>query len=156
MVEVREGGHDGRGLKLGVVASRFNSAVTERLLSGALDALERHGVAEDAIRVVRVPGAFEIPLVADWMAASGEWDAIVCLGALIKGETPHFDFISAWVVAEIGRSSLAHRVPIALGILTTNTTEQALERSGTTHGNKGFEAALVAIEMANLLRRGHA
>jgi 6,7-dimethyl-8-ribityllumazine synthase len=150
MVEVQEGGHDGRALRVAVVSSRFNSAVTERLLDGALDALARHGVPETAVRVVRVPGAFEIPLVADLMAASGQWDALVCLGALIRGETPHFDFISGWVVAEIGRSSLAHRVPIALGILTTNTTEQALERSGTTHGNKGFDAALTAIEMANL------
>lgn len=152
MVDVREGALDGRGLRLAVVASRFNSAVTERLLAGALDGLREHGVAEEATRVVRVPGAFEIPLIADRMAAGGEWDAIVCLGALIRGETPHFDFISGWVVGEIGRSSLAHRVPIALGILTTNTTEQALERAGAKHDNKGFEAALVAIEMANLCK----
>ncbi len=150
MARTLEGKLDGAGLRIGVVASRFNSVITERLLSGALDALRRHGVLEEAIEVAHVPGAFEIPLLAELMASSGRFDAVVCLGALVKGETPHFDFIAGWAVSEIGRLMLAHRVPVALGILTTNSVEQALERSGAKHGNKGYDAAMTAIEMANL------
>ena len=149
-MKTAEGRVEGTGLRVAIVASRFNSVVTERLLAGALDALHRHGVADDAIEVVRVPGAFEIPLATRLLAARGDLDAIVSLGALVKGETPHFDFISSWVVAELGRLSVEQRLPIALGVLTTNTVEQALERSGAKHGNKGFEAAVTAIEMANL------
>ena len=141
------------GLHVGVVVSRFNSVVTERLLEGALDSLRRQGVADDSVEIASVPGAFELPLVAALMAASGRIDAVVCLGAVVKGETPHFDMIAQWVVAEIGRLSVAHRIPIALGVLTTNTIEQALERAGGRHGNKGDDAALAAIEMANLARQ---
>jgi len=143
---------DGIGLRVAVVASRFNSAVTERLLSGALEALRQHGVAEEAIEVVRVPGAFELPLAVELIAARGDLDAIVSIGAVVKGETPHFDFIAGWVVAELGRQSVQHRLPIALGVLTTNTVEQALARAGAGHGNKGFEAAVTALEMASLRR----
>src|SRR5215470_1299541 len=144
---------DGSALRVGVVVSRFNGVVTEQLLEGALDCLRRNGVADKHIEVASVPGAFELPLVAGLMAASGRVDAVVCLGAVVKGETPHFDMIAQWVVAEIGRLSVAHRVPMALGVLTTNTIEQALERAGGAHGNKGCDAALAAIEMANLARQ---
>jgi 6,7-dimethyl-8-ribityllumazine synthase len=144
---------DGSGLRVGVVWSRFNNVVTERLLEGTLGSLREQGVDDDHIEVASVPGAFELPLVATLMAASGRIDAIVSLGAVVKGETPHFDMIAQWVVAELGRLSVAHRIPIALGVLTTNTMEQALERAGGRHGNKGQDAALVAIEMANLARQ---
>jgi 6,7-dimethyl-8-ribityllumazine synthase len=144
---------DGSALRVGVVVSRFNGVVTEQLLEGALDCLRRNGVADTRIEIAAVPGAFELPLIAALMAASGRVDAVVCLGAVVKGETPHFDMIAGWVVAEIGRLSVAHRVPMALGVLTTNTIEQALERAGGTHGNKGCDAALAAIEMANLARQ---
>jgi 6,7-dimethyl-8-ribityllumazine synthase len=144
---------DGGPLRVGVIVSRFNSVVTERLLDGALDGLGRHGVAEGHIEIADVPGAFELPLAAELMAASRRVDAIACLGAVVRGETPHFDLIAQWVVAELGRLSVAHRLPIALGVLTTNTLEQALARAGGKHGNKGYDAALAAIEMANLARR---
>jgi 6,7-dimethyl-8-ribityllumazine synthase len=133
-----------------LIASRFNSAVTERLLTGALEALRKHGVAEERIEIVHVPGAFEIPLATEMMAQAGRFDALVCLGAVVRGETPHFHYISRWVVSEIGRLSVAHRLPIALGVLTTDSMEQALQRSAPDRGNKGYEAALTAIEMANL------
>ncbi len=144
---------DGSGLRVGVVVSRFNQIVTDRLLEGALGGLARNGVADDRIEVASVPGAFELPLPAAVMAASGRFDAIACLGAVVRGETPHFDMIAPAVVDELERLSVVHRVPIVLGVLTTNTIEQALERAGGKHGNKGFDAAVVAIEMANLLRR---
>jgi 6,7-dimethyl-8-ribityllumazine synthase len=143
---------DGSRLHVAVVWSRFNNVVTERLLEGALDTLRRHGVPNDQIEIASVPGAFELPLVVALMIASGRVDTIACLGAVVKGETPHFDMIAQWVVAELGRLSVAHRVPIALGVLTTNTIEQALERAGGRHGNKGNDAALAAIEMGNLAR----
>ena len=144
---------DGIGLRVGVVVSRFNSVVTDRLLEGALDGLRRHGVAEESIEVASVPGAFELPIVAELMAAAKRVDTIACLGAVVKGETPHFDMIAQWVVAEIGRLSVVHHIPMALGVLTTNTMEQALARAGGGHGNKGYDAALVAIELANLTRQ---
>ena len=153
MTQRYESSLDGIGLRVGVVVSRFNSVVTDRLLEGALDGLRRHGVAEEAIEVASVPGAFELPIVAELMAAAKRVDTIACLGAVVKGETPHFDMIAQWVVAEIGRLSVVHRIPMALGVLTTNTVEQALARAGGGHGNKGYDAALVAIEMANLARR---
>lgn len=143
----------GSGLRIGVVASRFNEVVTDRLLAGALEALAKHGVPGDRIEVAQVPGAFELPVIAELMAVRGQVEAVVCLGAIVQGETPHFDMIAQWVVAELGRLSVAHRLPIALGVLTTNTLEQALERAGGRHGNKGFEAAEVALEMANLARQ---
>ena len=147
---------DGKGLRVGVVVSRFNSVVTDRLLSGALEGLRERGVDDAAIEVASVPGAFELPIIAELMARSdgaARVDAVVCLGAVVKGETPHFDMIAQWVVAELGRLSVVHRTPMALGVLTTNSIEQALERSGGRHGNKGTEAAVVAIEMANLARQ---
>ena len=143
----------GTRLRVGIVVSRFNQVVTDRLLAGALDGLQRHGVADENIEVASVPGAFELPLAAASMASGGRVSAVVCLGAIVQGQTPHFDMIAQWVVAELGRLSVSSRVPMALGVLTTNTIEQALERSGGTHGNKGYDAALVAIEMANLVRQ---
>jgi 6,7-dimethyl-8-ribityllumazine synthase len=144
---------DGSGLRVAVLASRFNSVVTERLMAGALDAFRQHGVAEDALTVSTVPGAFELPMAAAAMVGTARFDAIACLGAIVRGETPHFDVIAHAVVLELARLSAVHRIPIALGVLTTNTLEQALERAGGMHGNKGYDAALVAIEMANLARR---
>lgn len=136
--------------KVALVVSRFNNVVTERLLDGAVEALRAHAVRDDAIEVVRVPGAFEIPLIARVLADSGRFDAIVCLGAVVRGETPHFEYISAAVVNELCRLSVDHRLPIALGVLTTNTMEQALARAAAGPGNKGYEAAVTALEMATL------
>lgn len=142
----------GEALSIAVVCSRFNEVVTERLLKGALAALAQCGVQDDAIEVARVPGAFEIPLAAECFARSGRFDAIVCLGAVIRGETAHFEFISSSVIDEIGNIQVRHDVPIALGILTPNTVEQGLARAGGTHGDKGREASETAIEMANLVK----
>ncbi len=147
-----ENSRSGESLRIAVVCSRFNESVTERLLQGALDGLAGCGVSDRAIEVARVPGAFEIPLLAEELAESRRFDAIVCLGAVIRGETPHFDFISDFVVNEIGRIMVRHRIPLALGILTPNNIEQALARAGGSYGNKGGEAAETAVEMANLLR----
>lgn len=152
MAKVIEGKLDAQGMKFGIVVSRFNNFVTEKLLDGALDALKNHGGEESKIEIVRVPGAFEIPLFADKMAESGRYDAIICLGAVIRGDTPHFEYIAAEVSRGIGQAIMQHRVPIAFGVLTTNNIEQALERAGTKSANKGFEAALTAIEMATLNR----
>jgi len=151
-MRVHEGKTDGAGLRIGIVVSRFNRAVTERLLAGALEALRRHGVVEDDIEIVHVAGAFEIPLGAHQLAESGRADAIVCLGAVVRGETPHFDYIAASVVNEVGRLVVRHGLPMTLGVLTANTMDQALARSGGGHGNKGDEAAVTAIEMANVCR----
>ena len=152
MVKAKEGALDARGMKFGVVVSRFNNLVTDRLLEGALDGLKSHGGEEKNIDIVRVPGAFEIPLLAEKMAASGRYDALVCLGAVIRGDTPHFEYISDAVTRGIGAVILKHRIPIAFGVLTTNNVEQAMERAGAKTENKGFEAALTAIEMASLNR----
>ncbi|HEX9880391.1 MAG TPA: 6,7-dimethyl-8-ribityllumazine synthase [Candidatus Binatia bacterium] len=141
---------DARGRKFGIIVSRFNNFVTDKLLEGAMDALKRHGAEEKNIDVVRVPGAFEIPLLAYRMAGSGKYDGLICLGAVIRGGTPHFDYIAGEVTRGLGRAMLDHQVPIAFGVLTTNTPEQALERAGTENENKGFEAALTAIEMVSL------
>ncbi len=141
---------DAAGLKFGIVVSRFNDFVTDKLLEGALEGLKRHGGEEKNIDVVRVPGSFEIPLLASKMAASGKYDAIVCLGAVIKGETAHFEYISGEVTRGIGRAMMEHQIPIAFGVLTTYTVEQAVERAGKEMDNKGFEAALTAIEMVCL------
>lgn len=143
---------DGAGLRVAVVCSRFNEVVTERLLRGALTGLAACGVVDDAIEVARVPGAFEVPLAADRLARCGRYDAVICLGAVIRGETAHFEFISDFVVNELGRIMVRHAVPIALGILTPNTVEQGLARAGGQHGDKGREAAETAVEMANLMR----
>jgi len=152
MVNVIEGKLDARGMKFGVIVSRFNNSVTERLLEGAIDALKSYGGEEKDIDVVRVPGSFEIPLLAHKLASSGKYDALVCLGAVIRGDTPHFEYIAEEVTRGIGSAILEHRVPISFGVLTTNNVEQALERAGTKTANKGYEAALTAIEMASLNR----
>ena len=146
----RTGSLEGTGLHIGIVVSRFNRTVTAPLLAGALDALAAHGVAEEDIEIVHVPGAFEVPFAVRRLAAAGRHDALICLGAVIRGETPHFDYIAAEVTRGIGRVVEDHRVPVAFGVLTTDTIEQALARAGASHGNKGYEAAITAIEMARL------
>ncbi|HET58151.1 MAG TPA: 6,7-dimethyl-8-ribityllumazine synthase [Deltaproteobacteria bacterium] len=151
MVGTIEGKLEARGKKFGLVASRFNDFICARLVDGALDALKRAGAEEEDISLVKVPGAFEIPLVAKKLAQSGKFDAVICLGAVIRGATPHFEYISAEVTKGIAHVSLETEVPIAFGVLTADTIEQAIERAGTKAGNKGWDAALSAIEMANLL-----
>jgi 6,7-dimethyl-8-ribityllumazine synthase len=146
-----EGSLSGAGLRVAVVASRFNDTITQRLVDGATDALRRHGVDDDSVDVVWAPGAFELPLVASRLASSGGYDAVVTLGAVIRGATGHYDFVAGQCAAGIQRVSLDTGVPVVFGVLTTDTIEQAVERSGTKSGNKGFEAAMTAIEMANLL-----
>ena len=142
----------GDGLRIGVALARFNQAVTDRLLSGALEALVKHGVAEDAIDVATVPGAFELPLCAQRMASTGRYDALVCLGAVVRGETPHFDFVAGEAARGLAEVARSHDLPIGFGILTTVTMEQALARAGGDRGNKGFEAAVTALEMVQVLR----
>ncbi|MCB9730409.1 MAG: 6,7-dimethyl-8-ribityllumazine synthase [Deltaproteobacteria bacterium] len=146
-----EGHLDAKGRRFGVVVTRWNSFITERLLEGALDALKRHGVADDAVTVVRVPGAFEVPLVVQRLCQSGTVDAVVALGCVIRGSTPHFDYVAGEVSKGVAQVSLATGVPVGFGVLTTDTIEQAVERAGTKAGNKGFEAATTAIEMVDLL-----
>ena len=143
----------GRGLRFGIVVARFNELVTRMLLEGARDGLVRHGVAADAIDVAWVPGSFEIPLVAQRMAAGGEYAGIICLGAIIRGETDHYDHVAAGVTSGVARVSLDTGVPTIFGVLTTDTVEQALNRAGLKAGNKGYEAAVTAVEMASLLRQ---
>lgn len=151
-MSVIEGKLVAEGLKFAIVVSRFNSFITERLLEGALDCLLRHGVKEEDVDIVKVPGAFEIPLVAKKLAQK-DYDAVIALGAVIRGETPHFDYVAAEVSKGIASASLETGKPIAFGVLTTDTVEQAIDRAGTKAGNKGWEAALSAIEMANLLKK---
>jgi 6,7-dimethyl-8-ribityllumazine synthase len=147
-----EGQLDAKGQKTAIIVSRFNSFICERLLEGAIDALVRHGADEQDIHVARVPGAFEIPLAAKKMAESRKYDSIIALGAVIRGSTPHFDYVSSEVTKGVASVSLDSGVPIAFGVLTTDTIEQAVERAGTKAGNKGFEAAVTAIESVNLLK----
>jgi len=142
-----------QGLRFGLVVSRFNAFITERLLAGALDALERAGADPAGIEVARVPGSFEIPLTAREMAATGRYHAVICLGCILRGETTHFEYISAEVSRGITAAALATGIPIIFGVLTCDTLEQAIHRAGAKSGNKGFEAGLAAIETANLLRR---
>jgi 6,7-dimethyl-8-ribityllumazine synthase len=151
MMRTLEGKLLGEGLKFALVVSRFNSFITERLLEGALDSLRRKGVAEADLTVVRVPGAWEIPLAAKRLAQAKSYDAVICLGAVIRGSTPHFDYVAAEVSKGIAQVSLDTGVPIAFGILTTDSLEQAVERAGSKAGNKGYAAAEAAIEMVNLL-----
>lgn len=139
-----------QGLKTAIVAGRFNSLVTEQLVSGALDCLVRHGALDSEQTVVRVPGAFEIPLIARDLAASKRYDAVICLGAVIRGSTPHFDFVANEAAKGIAQASMETGVPVIFGVITTNDIEQALERAGTKAGNKGWDAAMTAIEMAEL------
>jgi 6,7-dimethyl-8-ribityllumazine synthase len=147
-----EGKLDAAGLRFGIIVSRFNSFISERLLEGALDALRRHGADEATIDVVRVPGSFEVPLATQRLATSGRYDALICVGAVIRGATPHFDYVASEVAKGVAQVSLASGVPVAFGVLTTDTLEQAVERAGSKAGNKGFDAAMTAIEAANLFR----
>ncbi len=148
-----EGGLDASGLKAVLVASRFNDFIVSRLIAGAIDALVRHGAAEGDITVVRVPGAFEIPQAVSAMVRSGKHDVVVALGAVIRGSTPHFDYIAAEVAKGVAQTALQASIPVSFGVLTTDTIEQAIERAGSKAGNKGAEAAMSAIEMANLLKQ---
>lgn len=148
-----EGELQAKGLKFGIVLSRFNEFITGKLLEGALDALVRHGAREDDIDVVKVPGSFEIPMVARKLALKGSYNAIICLGTVIRGATPHFEYIAAEVSKGIASASMEAGLPIAFGIITCDTIEQAVERAGTKSGNKGWDAALTAIEMAQLLKK---
>ena len=144
---------DASGLKTAIIASRFNDFVTARLIEGAVDCLLRHGSGETDITVIRVPGSFELPLAAKKTASSGKYDAVICLGALIRGQTPHFDYIAAEVTKGVAQVSLDTELPVTFGVITADTLEQAIDRAGAKAGNKGFEAALGAVEMADLLRQ---
>lgn len=148
-----EGRLNASGLKFAVVVTRFNDFITEKLLGGAMDALIRSGASDDDITVIRVPGAFEIPLTAKKLAEAGDYDAIVCLGAVIRGATPHFDYVAAEASKGIAAVGIETGVPLSFGVLTTDSIEQAIERAGTKAGNKGWEAAMSAIEMVNLFKQ---
>ena len=150
MMQTHEGALDGKRLRIAIVASRFNETICKRLVDGALQALSRHGVGDDDVSLTWVPGAFEIPAAAQRIAASGEVDAVVAIGAVIRGETAHFDYVAGTAASGVSSASLATGVPIAFGVLTTDTTEQAADRAGGKLGNQGYEAAMAAIEMANL------
>lgn len=152
-IQAIEGGLSGAGRRFGVVASRFNGAIVDLLVEGALDCLRHHGVDDDAVRLVRVPGALEIPLALEALAGAGEVDALVALGVVIRGETSHFDHVCTRASAGISRVSLERRLPVGFGLLTCETSEQARERAGGKAGNKGWEAAQAALEMADLLAR---
>ena len=151
MVTYLEGHLQGKGRKIGIVVARFNSFISERLLEGAIDSLVRSGVATEDIVVARVPGAYEIPLVAQRMARSGRHEAIICLGAVIRGATPHFDYVAGEVAKGTAQVMLDTSIPVLFGVLTTDTIEQAIERAGTKAGNKGSDVAIAALEMINLL-----
>jgi len=153
MVNIIQGDLAAKGLKFGIVAARFNDFITARLVDGTLDALQRHGAAEADIDVVKVPGSYEIPLVARTLAVSGKYQAVICLGAVIRGATPHFEYVSAEVSKGVAMASLESGLPVIFGVLTTDTIEQAVERAGTKSGNKGWDAALSAIEMVNVMRQ---
>lgn len=153
MPQTIEGMMDASGLKVAIVVTRFNSFITEQLLAGALDTLHRHGAKDEDILVVRAPGAFELPQVARRLAMSGKFDALVALGAVIRGGTPHFDFIASEVAKGVAHISMEAPCAVSFGVLTTDTIEQAIERAGTKAGNKGAEATLAAIETANVLRQ---
>ncbi len=150
-MKVYEGKLISEGKRYGIVVGRFNEFIGGKLLAGALDGLRRHGVSDDDIEISWVPGAFEIPLIAKKMAASEKYDAVICLGAVIKGSTPHFDYVSSEVSKGVAHVSLETGIPVIFGVLTTDTIEQAIERAGTKAGNKGFDAAVTAVEMVNLI-----
>lgn len=150
--KVFEGTLSAKGLKFALVVSRFNSFITERLLGGALDALKRSGAEETDIELVRVPGSWEMPVVVSELVKQKRHDAVICLGAVIRGDTPHFDYVAGEAAKGLAQASLQAGVPVAFGVLTTNTLEQAIDRAGAKSGNKGFDAAMTAIETANLLR----
>ena len=151
-MKVYEGKLVSKDIKIGIVAARFNEFITSKLLGGAVDALNRHEIPEENIEVAWVPGAFEIPLIASKMAKSGRYDAVICLGAVIRGSTSHYEYVCSEVSKGIASVSLASDVPVMFGVLTTDTIEQAIERAGTKAGNKGFDCAVGAIEMVNLIR----
>jgi 6,7-dimethyl-8-ribityllumazine synthase len=148
-----EGELQAKGLKFAVVVSRFNDFITNKLLSGSIDALVRHGAAEKDIEVIKVPGAFELPLAAKKVAEKKSYDAVICLGTIIRGATPHFDYVAAEASKGIATASMDSGIPIAFGVVTSDTIEQAVERAGSKSGNKGWDAAMVAIEMAQLLKK---
>ena len=150
---VLEGNLMAEGLRFAVVVSRFNDFICSRLVDGAMDALMRHGASENKIVLVKVPGAFEMPLAAKKLAESGKYDAVICLGAVIRGATPHFDYIAAEVSKGIASVALENGIPVTFGVLTTDTLEQAIERAGSKSGNKGYESAMAAVEMANLFKQ---
>jgi len=152
-MKVIQGELQAKGLKFAIIVSRFNDFITGKLLEGAVDALVRHGAKEEDIDVIKVPGAFEIPLTAKKVASKGSYSAVICLGTVIRGATPHFDYVAAEVSKGVASVSLETGVPIAFGVLTTDTIEQAVERAGTKSGNKGFDAAMTAIEMAQVFKK---
>lgn len=152
-MKIIEGEIQAQGLKFGIVVSRFNDFITSKLLDGAIDALIRHGAEDYNIDVVRVPGSFEIPLMAKKLALKGSYDAIICLGTIIRGATPHFEYVASEVAKGIAMTSLETGVPVAFGVITSDTIEQAIERAGSKSGNKGWDAAITAIEMAQVLRK---
>lgn len=152
MANIIEGKLNAEGFKFGVIVSRFNSFICDRLVEGALDTLIRHGASDDNIDIVRVPGAFEIPMAAKRAVATGRYDALICLGAVIRGSTPHFDYVCAEVSKGVASVSLDSGLPVAFGVITTDSIEQAIERAGTKAGNKGVDAAMTAIEMVNLFK----
>jgi 6,7-dimethyl-8-ribityllumazine synthase len=151
--KIIEGSFEGKGLTFAIVVSRFNNFITDRLLDGALDALNRHSVHLDDLEIVKIPGAWEMPLVAAELARQKRHDAIICLGAVIRGDTPHFDYVAGNAASGLANVAAETGTPIAFGVLTTNTLEQAIDRAGAKSGNKGFDAAMTAIEMANLLKQ---
>jgi len=152
MPRVLEGQLSAVGFKFGIIVSRFNDFISSRLVEGAMDALLRHGATEEQVSVIKVPGAFEIPLTAKKLAESGRYDAVICLGAVIRGSTPHFDYVAAEVSKGIASVSLESRIPVTFGVLTTDNLEQAIERAGSKSGNKGYDGAMAAIEMVNLFK----
>ncbi len=152
MPRVLEGQLSAEGFKFGIIVSRFNDFISSRLVEGAMDALLRHGATEEQVSVIKVPGAFEIPLTAKKLAESGRYDAVICLGAVIRGSTPHFDYVAAEVSKGIASVSLESRIPVTFGVLTTDNLEQAIERAGSKSGNKGYDGAMAAIEMVNLFK----
>jgi 6,7-dimethyl-8-ribityllumazine synthase len=147
-----EGSLLGKGLKFGLVVSRFNEFITNRLVDGAQDALQRHGVDEQDVEIAWVPGSFELPLIAKKLAETKRFDAVICLGSVIRGDTPHFEYVAAQATRDIARVSLESGLPVIYGVITADTLEQAIERAGAKAGNRGFQAAMNAIEMANLVR----
>jgi 6,7-dimethyl-8-ribityllumazine synthase len=153
MVRTIQGSLDATGVRFSIVVSRFNTFISDRLLAGALDALERHGAQMDEVTVIWVPGSFEVPAIARKLALSKKYDAVISLGTLIRGETPHFDHLSATITKELGSISIEADVPVINGILTCNTMEQAVDRAGLKTGNKGFDAAVTAIEMAQVFKQ---
>jgi len=152
MSQEQAGTLDARDHRVALVVARFNEFITAKLQAGALDCLRRHGVEDANVRVVHVPGAFEVPLAAQTLASSGQFDAVVCLGAVVRGATPHFDLVAQAVARGVAETALTTGVPVTFGVITTDTLEQAIERAGAKAGNKGWDAALAAIEMVNLLR----